>query len=92
MNAITNMTLHSSLEQPDEELLAKYDWGSFAAELDNHGCAVLSVILTPEECGELATPTIVFERVPILYVSFRDCERRGEGFFRNLFLIIGRTV
>ncbi|AGA26992.1 2OG-Fe(II) oxygenase [Singulisphaera acidiphila] len=31
------------------------DWASIAAELDEHGCAVIGPILTPEQCETLAT-------------------------------------
>lgn len=37
-----------------EKRLAKYDWDDFATEMNSYGCAVLSEILTPEECADLA--------------------------------------
>jgi hypothetical protein len=54
MNAQTKIIPTSSAVQSAEDRLAKYDWGAFAAELSNHGCAVLQKILTPEECKEIA--------------------------------------
>ena len=54
MNAITSMAPLPPVEKSDEARLDRYDWDSFAAELDNHGCAVLQGILAPEECGAIA--------------------------------------
>lgn len=34
--------------------LEKYDWDAFVGEMNSYGCAVLSGILTPDECAELA--------------------------------------
>jgi uncharacterized protein len=54
MNATTRMAPAPSAENAAEERLAKYDWGSFAAGLSDHGCAVLEGILTPKECRDIA--------------------------------------
>lgn len=37
-----------------ENRLASLDWESLSSELDTRGCAMLSAILTPEECSMLA--------------------------------------
>ena len=33
---------------------AHLDWAIIASDLDEHGCAVIGPLLTPEQCGELA--------------------------------------
>ncbi|MDQ0472230.1 2OG-Fe(II) oxygenase [Labrys wisconsinensis] len=37
-----------------EERVGRLDWPALAAELDGHGCAVLSKLLTPAECAAIA--------------------------------------
>jgi uncharacterized protein len=54
MNARTRIIPAARALRSAEDRLAGYDWASFAAELSDHGCAVLPAILTPEECGGIA--------------------------------------
>ncbi len=58
--------------------VARLDWGSIAADLDGHGCAVISSLITTGQCVELAacydTPGIFRSRV----VMARHGFGRGE--------------
>jgi hypothetical protein len=38
-----------------EARIARYDWKALASELSTYGCAVIEALLTPEECGEIAS-------------------------------------
>jgi hypothetical protein len=54
MNAHSRATIATSAATAAEARLAEYDWLAVAGELDNYGCAVLSKLLSPEECCSVA--------------------------------------
>jgi uncharacterized protein len=48
------MTVQAQIGAPAERRVVGYDWDALGAELDGFGCAVLSKLLTPAECREIA--------------------------------------
>lgn len=54
MNDLAGTMLVAGAERAGGDRLGKCDWGAFAAELSQYGCAVLAGVLTPEECRRLA--------------------------------------
>ncbi|WP_192181447.1 2OG-Fe(II) oxygenase [Mesorhizobium amorphae] len=52
------MTIHSisarRANRSAEARVADQDWSELAGELNNHGCAVMEKLLSPEECAEIA--------------------------------------
>lgn len=54
MNAKLATLSSTPAENSAEARVAAYDWQALADELDGFGCAVLSKLLTPEECRQVA--------------------------------------
>ena len=52
------MTIHSisarRANRSAEVRVGDQDWSELASELNNHGCAVMEKLLSPEECAEIA--------------------------------------
>jgi hypothetical protein len=48
------MNSSASAAKPAEVRVAAYDWQALTGELDNYGCAVLSKLLSREECCAIA--------------------------------------
>jgi hypothetical protein len=54
MKARLSVISSASVVNPTEARVAGYDWPALAHELSSHGCAVLTKLLSPEECRTVA--------------------------------------
>jgi uncharacterized protein len=54
MSALSSVLSAPPVASSAASRVAAYDWASLAGELDNFGCAVLSKLLSPEECRGMA--------------------------------------
>ncbi|HET8728693.1 MAG TPA: 2OG-Fe(II) oxygenase, partial [Alphaproteobacteria bacterium] len=54
MSARTKAIPSASAVVSAVERVGAYDWNALARELNDHGCAVLESLLSPEECGGIA--------------------------------------
>ena len=54
MSALSSSVSPGSAFSSAKARVAAYNWRMLAGELDGHGCAVLTKLLSPEECGNIA--------------------------------------